>query len=263
MIHPTAVVHPKAKVHATARIGPYAVIDADVTLGSECELGPHVYITGATVIGARNRFHAGCVIGDAPQDLKYKGEPTGLRIGDDNVFRENVTVHRSANVGEETVVESGCLLMAGSHVGHNGVLGTHVILANGTLLGGYVAVGDRAFISGNCLVHQFTRVGELAMMQGGSAISKDLPPFTIARGDNRICGLNVVGMRRAGVSSEDRLELRRLYHFLFRRGRRLRQAIEEARGQFSSEPARRMLEFVHATKRGICRDTRAEHEEER
>ena len=263
MIHPTAVVHPKAKVHATTRIGPYAVVDAEVTLGPECELGPHVYITGATVIGAKNRFHAGCVIGDAPQDLKYKGELTGLRIGDGNVFRENLTVHRSASVGEETVVGSSCLLMASCHVGHNSVLGNHVILANGVLLAGYVTVGDRAFLSGNCLVHQFTRVGELAMMQGGAGISKDLPPYTIARGDNRICGLNVVGMRRAGVSSEERLELRRLYHFLFRSGRRLREAIEEARGQFSSEPARRMLEFVHATKRGICRDTGAKHEEER
>jgi len=263
MIHPTAVVHPKARVHSGVRVGPYAVVDAGVTLGPECELGPHVYITGVTAIGARNRFHAGCVIGDAPQDLKYKGEPTGVRIGDDNVFREHVTVHRSANVGEETVIGSHCLLMANSHVGHNGVLGNHVILANGTLLGGYVTVGDRAFISGNCLVHQFTRVGELALMQGGAGISKDLPPFTIARGDNRICGLNVVGLRRAGVTSAERLELKGLYHFLFRGRRRLREAIEEARGQFSSEPARRLLEFVQATKRGICRDTRVDHGEER
>ena len=186
-----------------------------------------------------------------------------MRIGVDNVFREHATVHRSANVGEDTAIGSSCLLMANSHVGHNGVLGNHVILANGALLGGYVTVGDRAFISGNCLVHQFTRVGELALMQGGAGISKDLPPFTIARGDNRICGLNVVGLRRAGVSPQERLELKRLYHFLFRRGGRLREAVEEARGQFSSEPARRMLEFVHATKRGICRDTGAAREEER
>ena len=203
MIDPTAVVHPKAKVHATARIGPYAVVDADVTLGPECELGPHVYITGATVIGARNRFHAGCVIGDAPQDLKYKGEPSGVRIGDGNVFREHVTVHRSVNAREATVIGNGCLLMASCHVGHNTALGNHVILANGALLAGYVIVGDRAFLSGNCMVHQFTRVGELAMMQGGAGISKDLPPFTIARGDNRSGGLNVVGLRRAGVSSSN------------------------------------------------------------
>ena len=263
MIHPTAVVHPKAKIHPTVRVGPYAVVEGDVTLGAECELGPHVYLTGVTVIGARNRFHAGCVIGDTPQDLKYEGQPTGVRVGDDNVFREHATVHRSAKAGEDTIVGNGCLLMANSHVGHNGVLGNQVILANGALLGGYVTVGDRAFISGNCLVHQFTRVGEMALMQGGAAISKDLPPFTIARGDNRMCGLNVVGLRRAGVGPAERLELKRLYHFLFRSGRRLRETIEEARGQFSSEPARRMLEFVHATKRGICRDTGRGHEDDR
>ena len=255
MIHPTAVIYPTAQVHATARVGPYAVIDADVTLGPECELGPHVYLTGVTTIGARNRFHAGCVIGDAPQDLKYKGEPTGVRIGDDNVFREHVTVHRSSQPGEETVIGSNSLLMANSHVGHNCALGSHVILANGALLGGHVTVEDRVFISGNCLVHQFTRIGEMALMQGGAGISKDLPPFTIARGNNGMCGLNVVGLRRAGITAQERLELKGLYHFLFRGGRRLRPAIEEARGRFSTEFARRMLEFAHATKRGICRDT--------
>lgn len=254
MIHATAVVHPKASVHPTVRIGAYAVVDANVTLGPDCELGPHVYITGVAVIGSGNKFHAGCVIGDAPQDLKYKGETTGLRIGNDNVFREHVTVHRSTTPAEETIVGSGCLLMANCHVGHNCALGNHVILANGALLGGYVTIGTRAFVSGNCLLHQFTRVGELALMQGGAGIGKDLPPFTIARGNNRMCGLNIVGLRRAGVRPEERLELKRLYHYLFRSGRRLREAVEEARGQFSSEPARRMLEFVCATKRGICRD---------
>lgn len=255
MIHASAVIHPKAQVHATARVGPYAVIDANVVVGAECDVGPHVYLTGMTTIGARNHFHAGCVIGDAPQDLKYKGEPTALRIGDDNVFREHVTVHRSAKPGEETIVGNANLLMANSHVGHNSVLGNNVVLANGALLGGHVVVEDGAFISANTLVHQFTRVGTLALMQGASGISKDLPPFTVARGINAMCGLNVVGLRRAGIDPAERLELKRLYHFMFRSGKRLRVAIEEARGQFAGEPCRRMIEFVAATKRGICRDT--------
>src|SRR5881397_1843015 len=131
MIHPTAVIHPKTHVHPTARVGPYAVIDADVMVGAECEIGPHVYLTGLTKIGARNRFHAGCVIGDAPQDLKYKGEATGLRIGDNNVFREHVTVHRSNKAQEDTVIGNDNFLMAHSHVGHNTMLGSNVILANG------------------------------------------------------------------------------------------------------------------------------------
>jgi UDP-N-acetylglucosamine acyltransferase len=262
MIHATAVIHPKAQLHPTTRVGPYAVIDADVIVGPECELGPHVYLTGTAIIGARNRFHAGCVIGDAPQDVKYKGEPTGLRIGDDNVFREHVTVHRSNKLTEHTVIGSGNLLMANSHVGHNSMVGNAVILANGVLLGGHVIVEDRAFLSGNCMVHQFSRIGALALMQGGAGISKDLPPFTVARGNNGICGLNVVGLRRAGIPSAQRLELKRLYHLLFRSEKRLRVAIEEARALFAGEACRQVIEFVAATKRGICRDTGEEDRED-
>ncbi|PYI81986.1 MAG: acyl-[acyl-carrier-protein]--UDP-N-acetylglucosamine O-acyltransferase, partial [Verrucomicrobia bacterium] len=163
-------------------------------------------------VGAHNQFHTGCVIGDGPQDLKYKGEPTRLRIGDRNIFREHVTVHCSNKWDEDTVIGSHNFLMAHCHIGHNCMVGNHVVVANGALLGGHAVVQDRAFISGNCLVHQGVRVGMLALMQGGSAISKDLPPFTVARGDNGICGLNTVGLRRAGFTSEQRLELKRLYH---------------------------------------------------
>jgi UDP-N-acetylglucosamine acyltransferase len=207
-----------------------------------------------TTLGTRNHFHAGCVIGDAPQDLKYQGEPTGLRIGDDNVFREHVTVHRSNKIGEETVIGSHNFLMAHSHVAHNCHLGNQVILANGALLGGHVTVNDRAFISGNCLVHQFCRVGTLALMQGGSAISQDLPPFTIAQGDNGICGLNVVGLRRAGFTAEQRLELKQLYHALFRRGQNLRDAAGAARKNFLSPAAVVLLDFLTGAKRGVCAD---------
>lgn len=254
MIHPTAVIHPKAQIDAGAEIKPYAVIDEHVSLGANCIVGPHVHLTGHTVIGAGNIFHAGCVIGDAPQDLKYKGEPTRLRIGDNNVFREHVTVHRSARIAEETVIGSNNFLMANCHVGHNCILGDHIILANGALLGGQVEVADRAFISGNCLVHQFVRIGTLALMQGGSAISKDLPPFTIARGDNGICGLNIIGLRRAGFAAEQRLELKKLYRALFRSGKNFRAALDEAQKLFTSDAAKTMLEFVAASKRGVCAD---------
>jgi UDP-N-acetylglucosamine acyltransferase len=254
MIHPTAIIHPKARLDSTVEVGPFCVIDEDVELGPNCVLGPRVYLTGCTRIGPNNKFHAGCVIGDAPQDLKYNGQPTGLRVGGNNVFRENVTIHRSNKPEEETVIGSNNYFMANSHVGHNAVVGDNVIMANGALLAGHVTVGDRAFISGNCLVHQFVRVGTLAIMQGGSAISKDLPPYTIARGDNGICGLNVVGLRRAGFTSEQRLELKRLYHALFRSGRNFREALEEAAAQFSSEAAKVMIDFLRASKRGVCQD---------
>ncbi len=254
MIHPTAIIHPKAKLDATVQVGPFAVIDADVKMGANCIVGPHVYLTGLTMIGAGNRFHAGCVIGDAPQDLKYKDEPTRLRIGDQNVFREHVTIHRSNKTSEDTVIGSHNFFMANSHVAHNCAIGDHVILANGALLGGHAVVQDRAFLSGNCLVHQFTRVGTLALMQGGAAISQDLPPFTIAQRENEICGLNIIGLRRAGFTAEQRLELKQLYHLLFRSGKNLREALAEARNKFASTPAKILLDFIAGAKRGVCAD---------
>jgi UDP-N-acetylglucosamine acyltransferase len=252
LIHSTAIVHPKAKIDSTVSIGAYAIVDEGVELGPHCVVGPHVQLTGLTSIGAHNHFHAGCVIGDAPQDLKYKGEPTRLRIGEHNVFREQVTVHRSSKLAEDTVIGSHNFLMVNSHVGHNCQLGDHVILANGALLGGHVTVGDRAFLSGNCLVHQFVRVGTLALMQGGSAISKDLPPYTVARGNNGICGLNIIGLRRAGLTTEERLELKRLYQFLFRSNQNLRAAVARALPEFTGHAARVLLDFVATAKRGVC-----------
>jgi UDP-N-acetylglucosamine acyltransferase len=224
-------------------------------VGPHCLIGPHVYLTGQTSIGSHNRFFCGCVIGEAPQDLKYRGDPTSLRIGDHNTFRENATVNRSSIAGEETVIGSHNYLMAQSHVAHNSRIENHAILANGALLAGHVLVQDRAIISGNCLVHQFVRVGTLAIMQGGSAISKDLPPFTVARGHNGMCGLNTVGLRRAGFTPAQRLELKKLYRILFRSGLSLLEAVEVAQREFQSEIARQMIDFVAVAKRGFPRDT--------
>jgi UDP-N-acetylglucosamine acyltransferase len=252
VIHSTAIVHPSAKIDSSVRIGPYTVIDEGVELGPGCIVGPQVYLTGLTRVGAQNQFFAGCVIGEAPQDLKYSGEPTRLRIGDHNVFREQVTVHRSNRTAEETVIGSHNFLMQHSHVAHNCLFKDHIILAGGALVAGHVTVEDRAFISGNCLVHQFVRIGTLALMQGGSAISKDLPPFTVARGVNGICGLNTIGLRRAGFTPEQRLELKQLYRALFRDAANLRSALAAAGQKFSSGPAKVMLDFLALSKRGVC-----------
>jgi len=259
MIHPTAIIHPRAKLDSTVQVGPYAVIDEGVELGAGCVVGPHVYLTGLTTIGAHNQIHAGGVIGDAPQDLKYDGTPTRLRIGDHNVFREHVTVHRSTRPDAETIIGSHNYLMANAHVAHNCAVGDRVILANGALLGGYAVVQDRAFISGNCCVHQFTRVGTLALMQGGSAMSKDVPPFTVALRVNEICGLNVVGLRRAGFTAEQRLELKRLYHLLFRSGKNLGTAMTEVQTQYTSAAAKPLLDFIAEAKHGVCADTSNVH----
>lgn len=262
MIHPTAIIDPKAELDPSVKVGPYAVIDGGVKLGAGCVVGPHVHLTGETSIGANNTFHSGSVIGDAPQDLKYKGEPTRLLIGEGNVFREHVTIHRSNKLTEDTVIGSHNLFMANSHVGHNAVLGNNIILANGALLAGHVLVGDKVFISGNCLVHQFVRIGTLALMQGGSAISKDLPPYCIARGDNGICGLNIIGLRRNGFGPEERLQLKQAYHGLFRSRERRTEAVEKAKARFDLAVVKVLIDFVATTKRGICRDTGSDGSEE-
>jgi UDP-N-acetylglucosamine acyltransferase len=253
MIHASAVVHARARLDPTVEIGPYVVIDENVELGAHCIVGPNVYLTGCTTIGAYNTIHAGCVIGDAPQDLKYKGAATRLRIGDHNTFREHVTAHRSNSVTEDTVVGSHNFFMAHCHVAHNCQLGNHIVIANGALLAGHVTVQDRAFISGNCFVHQFCRVGTLALMQGGAGISKDLPPYTVARlGGNTLGGLNTVGLRRAGFTLQRRTELKRLYHLLFYAKGNLAQALSDARVNFTSPEAQVLLDFVAQAKRGVC-----------
>jgi UDP-N-acetylglucosamine acyltransferase len=254
MIHPTAVIHPNARIAPGVKIGPYAVIDEHVTVGEGCEIGPHVYLTGTTEVGKNNHIHAGAVIGDLPQDLRFRGGETKVVIGDENVIREHVTIHRSNKPEEETRIGSNNLLMANCTVGHNAVLGNHVVVANGALLAGHVIIDDRVFISGNCMLHQFVRVGTLSMMQGGAGISKDLPPYMIATGGNRIAGLNTIGLRRAGFSSGERLELRRMYHAIFRTELRFREALARAKEQFTSEKARVLLGFLETGRRGFCID---------
>lgn len=254
MIHPTAIISPKAKLDPTVQVGPYAIIDEGVELGAGCIVGPHAYLTGLLTAGAQNHFHAGCVIGDAPQDLKYDGAPTRVRIGDHNVFREHVTVHRATKPDGETIIGSHNFLMANVHIGHNSHVHDHVILANGVLLAGHVTIFDRAFLSGNAAVHQFVRVGTLAMMQGLSGVTQDLPPYAVSRAMNEMCGLNIVGMRRAGINAAERLEVKKLYHELFRSGKNLRAAMAEAQGKFTGASAQTMLAFISESKRGVVAD---------
>ena len=256
MIHPTAIVHENAQVHDSAEIGPYAIIDEPVTLGADCVVGPHAHLTGHTTIGSGNRFHTGCVIGDAPQDVKYDGEPTRLIVGDGNTFREHVTIHRSNTLEEDTRIGSENMFMVNSHVGHNAIVGNRAILANGALVGGHAIIGDGAFLSGNAVVHQFCRVGSMAMMQGCSGVSLDLPPFTIVRGINGMCGLNSVGLKRAGFSSEERLELKQAYRALFMGSDLMKDAIAKARERFTGVLAEQFIDFIDSSGRGTCSHTK-------
>ena len=256
MIHPTAIIHPGAQLHESVRVGPYSVIDEHVTVGAGCELAPHVHLTGHTTIGAENRFHTGCVIGDAPQDLKYSGEPTRLMIGDRNLFREHVTIHRSNSPDEDTRIGTKNFFMANSHVGHNSIIGNKVILANGVLIAGHAMIGDGAFIAGNAVVHQFCRVGTMAMMQGCAGVSLDLPPFTIVRGINGMCGLNSVGLKRAGFSAKERSQLKKAYHAIFLSDDLLKDALEKARAEFTGVLSEQLIDFVATSQRGTCSHTK-------
>ena len=218
-ISPLAYVDPRAEIAEDVKIGPFCYVGPDVRIGAGTELQQHVTIEGHTTIGCRNRFFANAVIGTEPQDLSYGGDPTRVEIGDDNVFREGVTVHRGA-VKEDGVTRIGNnnFLMANSHVAHNCHVHNRVILVNGTLLGGHVHVFNGAIISGNSVVHHFARVGTLAFLGGGSRLVTDLPPYMLACGNDKleVVTVNIVGLKRAGVPHDTVQLLKRLHRHMFR-----------------------------------------------
>lgn len=253
-IHPTANIEAGAQIGAGVSIGPFAHIERETRIGDGCVIGPHVAVLRYTTLGDACRVHAGAVLGDLPQDLAFKDAPSFVLIGRGTTIREGVTIHRGTKEGTTTRTGENCLLMANSHLAHNVQLGDKVILANGVLLAGYVEIGDGAFVSGNTAVHQFCRVGRLAMLGGLGAVSKDVPPFCVtATGSyNRVAGLNTIGMRRAGISSEDRLLARRVFRRIFLEGRNLRTAAESALAEGLSGPAQEIALFVTSSKRGIC-----------
>ncbi|MFH1970496.1 MAG: acyl-ACP--UDP-N-acetylglucosamine O-acyltransferase [Verrucomicrobiota bacterium] len=254
-IHSTAIVNPKAELGANVTIGPFCVIDANVKIGDNTRIGPHVTILPFTTIGAGCSIHANVVLGDLPQDLTFKDAVSYVRLGANCTIREGVTIHRGTKPETETVAGEGCYLMANSHLAHNVKLGDYVVLVNGALLAGYVEVGDRAFISGNCMVHQFTRIGKLAILAGGSAFNKDVPPFckTIGLGANIVVGLNVIGLKRAGFGAPDRLAIKRAFHTLYQSDLNVSQAMAKIRAKLSTKAVLEFCEFVEQSKRGICR----------
>lgn len=260
VIHPLAVVSATARIGAGVTIGPFCVIDDDVEIGSGCVLGPHVTVLRHTTLGPCCRVHPGAVLGDLPQDLRYRDCVSQVRIGTGCVIREGVTIHRGTDPGSTTIVGNDCLLMATSHVGHNCRVGDHVILANGALLGGYAEVGDFAFLSGHCLVHQYTRIGTMAMMAGGSAIQMDLPPFCITQSSvtNIVLSLNIVGLKRNGMSADERRSLRQAFNLLYRSGLAVSSAIAAIEAQIDTPSARELCRFVRSAKRGICKFFRDE-----
>ncbi len=253
-IHPTAVISEEAEIAADVEIGPYVCIEGPVTIGAGCRLLPHAILTGHTTLGERNVVGSHTVLGGEPQDLSYRsGTESYVRVGSDNIIREYCTIHRGASPGSATVLGDGNFLMAGAHLGHNCQVGNHCIIANNVLFGGYMEVGDRAFVGGNSVFHQFVRIGRLSITQGMSAISKDVPPFTMSAQHSEVLGLNVVGLRRAGWSAALRGEVKRAFHLIYAEGLNVSQAVEKARAMSWGPEATYFFDFIAGAKRrGIC-----------
>ena len=255
-VHPTAIVASTAELARGVRIGPYAVVGPQVRLGARTRVGAHAIVQGRTTIGADNRIFPFASLGGPPQDLKYRGEPSRLEIGDGNAIREYVTMNPgTAAGGMMTRIGSGSLFMANSHVGHDCHVGDTVVLANSAALAGHVVVEDHAIIGGLAGVHQFTRVGESSMCGAGAMVSQDVPPFCMASGDRaRLFGLNVIGLKRRGFPEETVRALKRAYRSLFQGAGPLEAAVAQARAAGGHVPeVARLVAFVVASERGVCR----------
>lgn len=253
-IHPTAIIRPPVELAEDVEVGPYAIVGPEVQIGPGTVIGPFARVEFAK-IGSGNKILHGAVIGLEPQDLKFKGEASWVRIGDRNVIREFVTIHRGTGEGTETVVGNDCYLMAYSHLGHNVRLGNGVIIVNSAQLGGHAVVEDYAYISAFVPVHQFARVGKLAIVSGATRVSQDIPPFMMAEGyEARIVGVNRVGLRRRGYSSERIDRIAEAYRILYRQGRAFPAALEVLEERFGDDPdIRHLIQFIKSTKRGVTR----------
>jgi UDP-N-acetylglucosamine acyltransferase len=257
-IHPSAVVSPLAELADDVEVGPLVVIEGRVRLGPGCVLRPFAHLVGPLTMGRQNVVFSGAVIGERPQHLKYNNEETGVAIGDGNTFREHVTVHRATTQSWTTRIGNHNYFMANSHVAHDCQIGNHCILANGALLGGHCILADNVYLSGNSAVHQYVRIGRLALLSGVSASTKDIPPFFIQQEINTAFGVNVVGMRRAGLTGEQIDAVRRAFHILFREGMVIPNAltrIEEELGDI--DVVAELVQFIRESPRGISgmRDT--------
>ena len=257
MRHPTAIVSDEAVIGRGVEIGPYAIIGSGVTIGSECRIGAYTRIEGPTRIGERNSFYGSASIGGPPQDLKYRGERTELRIGNDNVFREFVTINRgTAGGGGLTTIESGNFFMAYSHVAHDCHVGSHTIFANNATLAGHVEVGDHATVGAFSAVHQFCRVGDHAFIGGFTVVTQDALPYIKTVGDRpaKTYGINTIGLQRKGFSPESIDALDRAYRILIRSKLKLQDALTKIESDFGYfAEARYLVEFIRGSHRGFIR----------
>jgi UDP-N-acetylglucosamine acyltransferase len=256
LIHPTAIVHPGARLAPDVQIGAYCLIGEHVAIGPGTVIGPHVVISGHATLGRNNRVYPFASLGEAPQDKKYRGEPTRLEIGDDNTIRESCTLNLgTAQDSGVTSIANGNWIMAYSHLAHDCHLGSHIVLANGVQLAGHVTIGDHVILGGGTLVHQFCRIGSHAFTAGGSVVLRDVPPYVMAGGNSaQPHGINSEGLRRRGFSAESIDHIRRAYKTLYRSKLSFDEARQAIREQAHSVPEVAVLsEFLASTERGIIR----------
>src|SRR3989338_8405524 len=262
-IHPSAVVGKRARVGEGNEMGPGCVIEDGAALGSRNKLWMNVYVGPGTTIGDDNQLHMGAVIGHAPQDLAFTGAPSFTTIGSRNTIREYVTIHRGTKEGTATAIGDECFFMANAHIAHNCQVGSKVILVNLASLTGYCVIEEGAFLSGMVGLHQFTRVGRLSIISALSAVNKDVPPYMLCGGRPAVVqGLNVIGLRRAGIALPVREEIKRAYKLLYRQGLNVPHALEAIERECKSSEVKRLVEFIKQSERCICAGIGSESTEE-
>jgi UDP-N-acetylglucosamine acyltransferase len=255
-VHPTAVIDPQAELGEEVQVGPFVVIDGPCKIGPGCVLKAGAHLIGPLTMGEGNVVHSYAVFGDDPQHMRFSGESGTVEIGDKNVFREHTTVHRPATKGGTTRIGHRNYLMAASHIAHDCAVGNNCILANASVLGGHCTLADNVCMSGHSAIHQFCRIGRLAMISGVSATSMDIPPFMINQRINVICGVNVIGMRRAGISALAIEAVRKAFHILYLNQNVLSHSLAQLERELAHIPeVAELVAFIRASKRGITLNT--------
>ncbi|HPD18669.1 MAG: acyl-ACP--UDP-N-acetylglucosamine O-acyltransferase [Candidatus Goldbacteria bacterium] len=255
MIHETALVSKKAKMGKDVRIGPFAIIDDEVEIGDNCEIGPKVHLLNGTKIGNNNYIGEGTLIGNDPQDLKFKGEKTYVHIGDNNVIREYVTIHRSTGEGKATTIGNGNFIMTMAHIAHDCKIGNNVIIVNYAGLSGHIQIDDYAFISGLTAIHQNVHIGSYCMLGGGLRVAMDVVPFMlVADYPAKIIGVNKVGLKRRGFTKEKIELIEKLHRIVFRSRLQLKEALKKIENELpATEEVKYFIDFIKNSKRGILR----------
>ena len=251
----TARVHPDATIGPDVVIGEFAIVEQDVTIGSGTQLEPYVYVKRWTTMGTDNRVSAGTVLGTDPLDKNFTGKRSYLKIGNENTIREHYTISRGTALESETVLGDGNFIMTSGHIAHNCRIGNRTVIASCALVAGYVEVEDEAFISGGVVIHQYSRIGRLAMIAGNTRVNSDVPPFFLYADFNIAAkGLNLVGLKRAGLKADEIQALKKAYKLLYRAGLKLEEALKSIESEVATEHARHLVRFIRSSERGICRE---------